>query len=210
MSTAWWFGREEGMNSLARSLSAFALLLVACGPAASQRTVQLDARGGTLALESGTSLAVPAGALSKSVEVTLRETHSGDDVTLEVEPRGLELERPADVSWSDDGRVAENESGEHVETERREGREHHSMSRLGTVRRRGPGHDDGADAGQSRGRETETGHDRGVDADAGRDDHGSSNDAGLEDRRDAGFDDHGRAADAGVDGGDDSGHHGGR
>jgi hypothetical protein len=160
--------------------------------------------------------------LKQETEVTLREVHHGGDLALEVEPSGLVLEQPADVSWSDDGRgVAENEGGDQLESEHRgDNREHHSMGTLGTVwfRHDGDGgrHHGGDDAdggGHHGGDDADGGsHQGGDDGVDGGDDHGVHADGGDDhgvDAADAG-DDHGVDADAGADGGDDSGHHGGR
>jgi hypothetical protein len=177
-------------------LAAVVFSFVACGAGTSSTTATLSVRGGTMALESGAQLTVPADALKQDTEVTLREVHHGGDVSIEVEPSGLVLEQPADVSWSDDGRgVAENEGGEQLESEHRgDNREHHSMRTLGTVWFRHDG-----DGGRHHGSDDLDGG-SGADARDGGDDHGV-------DAADGG-DDHGVDADAGADGGDDSGHGG--
>jgi hypothetical protein len=204
------------MNTNPRlNLLAVAVLLAACGDVTRSTTARIDVTGGTMALESGLQLDVPADALPANTSVTLRETHHGDDVIIEVEPRGLELNQPATVSWNDDGRSPELESGEKVETERHGNRNNSKMSRLGTIVLRGHRSDDADGGHQGRGSDdADAGDDHGSaghgadDADGGVDDHGSAG-QGADDA-DAGVDDRGaNDLDGGVDGGDDHGGSGG-
>jgi hypothetical protein len=200
--------REQGMKTHhALSLAAVAVSVLACGGVTSSTSARLDGRGGTVALQSGLTVELPSGAVSHEVEVTVRETRHGDEVQIEVEPRGLHLEHPADVSWSDDGREAESESGERLEQERHgDGRVHHAMGDLGSMWLR-HGHDDARDGGDDRGHDADAGDDH-AQHDGGDDQghHDGGDDLG---QPDAG-DNHGGDADGGVaDAGDDHGGHGG-
>jgi hypothetical protein len=83
-------------------LAATSLAIVACGGSSSKpSTVQTVGSAGATLTAGAATLSIPAGALTQSTQVTLREAeprHTGRSDRIEVEPRGLSLAQPARLS----------------------------------------------------------------------------------------------------------------
>ena len=80
--------------------AATSLALAACGDGKPSTTQTVGNAGATLKA-GATSLSIPAGALTQSTEVTLREAepqHQNRVQRVEVEPRGLSMAQPARLS----------------------------------------------------------------------------------------------------------------
>jgi hypothetical protein len=124
------------------------LVFFGCGSGASspQATASIGAAGGTLRAGS-VALSIPAGALPAATQVTIHELephHAGRAVRVEVEPGGLRLAIPAELSVQVDdtnGRVKmmdeDNDGAEHLAEVELEDLGHHSyktsMAQLGAV-----------------------------------------------------------------------------
>ncbi len=121
-------------KTLTLVLAAVALSLSGCGVASSSSTV--GPGGGTVVLQSGLSLRVPAGALSKSEVITLRESKTGEVDEVEVGPSTASLSQASVLSWSDDGKTetVETEAGEGLEVHRQCGRAHVHLQHFGHLR----------------------------------------------------------------------------
>jgi hypothetical protein len=82
--------------------AAASLLLAACGGGSSKAsTVQTVGSAGATLIAGQATLSIPAGALSSSTQITLREAeprHTGRVERVEVEPHGLPLAQPARIS----------------------------------------------------------------------------------------------------------------
>ncbi len=171
------------------ALSAVLLGLAACGLQSS--SAPIGTTGGTVALESGLTLQVPAGALSKPELVTLREARAELMDQVEVEPAGASLTQPAVLSWHDDGRTesVEQEDGGMLPVHHQCGRAHVHLRHFGHLRCH---HRGGGDGGVR--------HD-GDDRDGGsRDGHGGDGHGGDGDG-------HGGSGHGGDDGHADGGDH---
>ncbi|MFL5301943.1 MAG: hypothetical protein ACJ79R_16530 [Anaeromyxobacteraceae bacterium] len=87
--------------SLGSVVVTLALALVGCGGASTpQATATVGTAGATLSAGRVT-LTIPAGALGSSAQITLREAephHASRAVRVEIEPRGLQLGRAANLS----------------------------------------------------------------------------------------------------------------
>ena len=84
---------------------AAALALVACGGGGTPSTIQTVGTSGATLKAGAATLSIPAGAVTKDTDVTLREAephHQGRAGRIEVEPHGLPLARPARVSMQVD------------------------------------------------------------------------------------------------------------
>jgi len=83
-------------------LAGAALLFAACGGGNNKAsTVQAVGSAGATLKAGAATLTIPAGALSQSTQVTLREAepqHQGRALRVEVEPRGTTLAQPAHLS----------------------------------------------------------------------------------------------------------------
>jgi len=91
---------QEQIMRRIRIVPAAALVLAACGGGNPSAVQTVGTAGGTLKAGVAT-LTIPAGALTQSTQVTLRETeprHPGRDRRIEVEPRGHALAQPARLS----------------------------------------------------------------------------------------------------------------
>jgi hypothetical protein len=78
------------------------VLSFSCGMV-SQAGASIGSQGGTVKLESGLELSVPAGALSDDTAITVREVRGAEgEREIELEPRGTSLITPATVSVPDD------------------------------------------------------------------------------------------------------------
>ncbi len=127
-----------------------ALTLAACGGASNgstraQTSSEVTSAGATLKA-GGVVLSIPPSALTAPVQVTLRETephHQGRAARVEVEPHGLQLDQPAQVSIEIAGdnikvRMTEDDdTSEHLVDVEVEDRNHHafktSMTQLGAI-----------------------------------------------------------------------------
>jgi hypothetical protein len=108
-------GKEEVQMTTKNSIrfsfvAAAALVLTACGGSSSapQTTATIGTAGGTLRAGAA-ALSIPAGALKEDHQVTLREAephHAGRATRVEVEPKGLQLEHPAEVAVQVDDKNA--------------------------------------------------------------------------------------------------------
>lgn len=124
-------------------VTAAAVALVACGGSSKPSTAQTVGSAGAT-LKAGTAtLTIPAGALTQSTQVTLREAepqHQGRAERIEVEPHGLALAQPAHLSVRVDdanARVKMHDANDdlvEVEVEdRNHGAYKTSMSQLGEI-----------------------------------------------------------------------------
>jgi hypothetical protein len=89
------------MNRRSTILTLAALALAACGGSSQPSSVQSVGPGGATLTAGSAALTIPAGALSQTTQVTLREAepeHPGRVTRVEVEPRGLTLAQPARLS----------------------------------------------------------------------------------------------------------------
>jgi len=109
----------------------FAFTLAACGGSGSS-SGRIGAAGGTITTQSGARLDIPAGALSREVEVHLREVEPGNGAKarIEVEPHDMTLQLAARISVKTEDSAQhklveiENEVEHGIETERHNELEH--------------------------------------------------------------------------------------
>jgi hypothetical protein len=159
--------------------AALLLGLGACG--LQSASAPIGASGGTLTLDNGLSLEVPAGALSKPEVVGLRLAQAEAADQVDVDPAGATLFQPAVLSWSDDGRTESVvlEDGGMLPVHRQCGRAHVHVRHFGhfSCHHRGGAdgglhHDgDGRDGGSHDGNSGE-----GHGGDGGGEGHGGSGD----------------------------------
>jgi hypothetical protein len=101
-------------NRIAFALS-FAALVSACA-GGSHTQSSIGAAGGSVSTASGITLRVPAGALSSETQIQIVESEPQDGAMarVDLEPKGLQLEKPATLSFKTDDanvKVAEVEHG---------------------------------------------------------------------------------------------------
>lgn len=177
----------------AMAMVAVGVLSSCGGQSSASRTVGPE--GGVVSTQSGLSVDLPAGALDKQTEITVRETEVNGERHIELEPRGVELHGRATVSVGEDvpGELEAEASERHqpLEVRHEDHRARLEIERLEPIIVRHRGDDGAHDVGDDHGRDgVDGGDDRGRDAVDGGDDHGLG---GLD-----GGDDHGRDADAGT------------
>ena len=110
---------EERRSGSSYIIAVAALALSGCG-VTQTASESIGTEGGVVSLESGLVLEVPAGALQRQTQITVREQRRDGIIEIDLEPTGLELATPAKLAWGDESgsMECEGESGAWLQVER--------------------------------------------------------------------------------------------